>query len=119
MRVVRSSNRVEVVLLHEANVSQDGAFIDYVTGNIVMLVQVRALEGHRAAIHAKLPILDFYLPDTDAPRDHLLRLARLIFQGDHEVVQPRCLRAPEFRASQFEGKRCPTLVHLRSSLGHL
>ena len=49
------------MLLHKANVSQDGAFIHHVTSNIVMLVQVRSLDGHRAAIYAKLPILDFLL----------------------------------------------------------
>ena len=71
VRVMRIPYGIEIRSLHQADVGEHGFFTDDMSGDIVMLVQVGALEFDELAIDQKTSVDDLRGSKTDGLRDGL------------------------------------------------
>jgi len=46
LRIMRIANRIKVGTLHQADIGQHRFFVDYMPGDIVVLMQVGTFEAH-------------------------------------------------------------------------
>mmetsp|Transcript_70499 Transcript_70499/g.204324 ORF Transcript_70499/g.204324 Transcript_70499/m.204324 type:complete len:211 (+) Transcript_70499:580-1212(+) len=96
--VVGTSDRVEVVSLHEADVLHHRVSANNMPGERIMLVPVDAPDGELPAVQQKPPLPYLHGPEThrDARRFVDFRILGVgVLQGDDQGVQVRILSAPQ------------------------
>ena len=104
LRVVARAHGVDIVLLHGADVFHHRLAIHYMSGTLVMFVQIHAMHFHGLSVHHKLAVLDFHLAESDACRSTFKHLA-VLRQGEHERVKIRRLTTPFSDVFEFAAER--------------
>ncbi len=92
--IVGGAHRIEVELLHQADVGEHRFPREGLSRGVVVLVPVDSLDQHRAAVHEQLAPADLDLAEADPAAHRFAALALGVDQGDHDPVQVRGFRRP-------------------------
>ena len=93
LRIVAETYRIDIVGLHQLQVLAAELSRDIMTGSLVMLVDIDALELDRLAVHEEKIAPELEPAESDIERNHFGDLS-VAAQGDEEAVEVRSLGRP-------------------------
>ena len=94
IRIMTGTDRVEIELLHQADISLHFLSGNRLTAEFAMIVTIDTIELHRHTIDQKLLILYLDVAESYLAAASLYTLAFRVQQAQHQSIQIWCLRSP-------------------------